>query len=177
MITTERLRLEMPGPEAAAAILAHHRENREHLAPWEPDIGDDRDNVAFWEERLARSLRERDEGVSLRLFVYTKDDGRMVGVCNFTRFVRGPLLSCLVGYHIDRNEQGKGFATEALRAACDHVITKMGITRIEATHDAENARSGRVLAKAGFVVEGFAKGFLATRGQWRDHVLMALVRR
>lgn len=172
-----RMRLEIPGAELAARVLQHHVANREHLFPWEPAHALDWLTLGYWIDRLERSQREHVAGVSTRFIAFAKDDDRILGVCNFTRFVREPLLSCTIGYHIDRLERRRGFATEMVRCACAHVTSSMGFTRVEATYDVDNPGSGRVLSKAGFEVEGRARAYLLTGGRWRDHVLTALVAR
>jgi ribosomal-protein-alanine N-acetyltransferase len=37
-----------------------------------------------------------------------------------------------------------------------------------------NERSGLLLKRLGFAVEGYARDYLLINGQWRDHVLTAL---
>ena len=38
----------------------------------------------------------------------------------------------------------------------------------------ENTRSGRLLARLGFVREGYSRRYLFINGAWRDHVLTSL---
>jgi len=45
-----------------------------------------------------------------------------------------------------------------------------------ANYQPSNERSAEVLRKLGFSIEGFARDYLFLAGQWRDHVLTALVR-
>jgi ribosomal-protein-alanine N-acetyltransferase len=37
-----------------------------------------------------------------------------------------------------------------------------------------NERSGRLLRRLGFTVEGYARDYLLIAGKWEDHVLTAL---
>ncbi len=55
-----------------------------------------------------------------------------------------------IGYGVCASCQGRGVATEAVRAMCD--LARPGATVVLAETDLENAASQRVLAKAGFEV-------------------------
>jgi ribosomal-protein-alanine N-acetyltransferase len=37
-----------------------------------------------------------------------------------------------------------------------------------------NRRSGNVLKRAGFVVEGYARDYLMINGKWEDHIFTSL---
>ena len=59
-----------------------------------------------------------------------------------------------VGYRFDPDHWGRGYATEALRAAVDFIFTHTELDRLQATADVRNTASNRVLEKCGFVHEG-----------------------
>ena len=59
-----------------------------------------------------------------------------------------------IGYGIDGAFQGRGYATEALRAALSWAFRHPALQRVEAETDPENAASQRVLAKCGFLPTG-----------------------
>lgn len=164
--------LEVPEPEAAPLVLAYFERNRSHLAPWDPPRPAGFDTVAFWKERLATARLELLQEQSLRLFVFK--EGSIVGACNFTNIVRGPFQACFLGYSIDGALEGKGYMSEALRAAIGHAFTQLRLHRIQANYIPENVRSGQLLKKLGFAVEGYARDYLFIGGAWRDHVLTAL---
>jgi RimJ/RimL family protein N-acetyltransferase len=56
-----------------------------------------------------------------------------------------------IGYTVIPQAQGKGYASEALRAVCDYAFSQAGVKAINAYVLAENAGSVRVLEKQGFV--------------------------
>jgi len=56
-----------------------------------------------------------------------------------------------IGYTVIPKAQGKGIASEALRAVCDYAFNQVGVKAINAYVLAENVGSVRVLEKAGFV--------------------------
>lgn len=59
-----------------------------------------------------------------------------------------------VGYRLDPDLWGRGYVTEALRAAVEFIFTHTELDRLHATADVRNTASNRVLEKCGFVHEG-----------------------
>jgi ribosomal-protein-alanine N-acetyltransferase len=175
-LSTERLRLWVAGPEDAAELLRHHAENREHLGRWAPPAPSDVYTLAYWQARAATSRRDVVEGRAVRLAVaWQGSPDRIIGTCSFTEIVRGPVQACQLGYGLDQHEQGKGVMTEALGAAIGFAFGPLKLHRITASYMPSNTRSGRLLERLGFVVEGCARAHLFIRGAWRDHVLAALI--
>ncbi len=175
-LQTDRLVLTLPPPEEAGRVARYYQENREHHGPWDPPRPEAFFTPAYWRTRLVENRAELEEDRSLRLFISDRDDrrGAVLGAVNFTSFTRGAFQACRLGYSLDQHAVGKGIMTEALRAAVTHVFEELGFHRIEANYIPTNERSGRVLRRVGFVVEGYARDYLFIAGQWRDHVLTSL---
>ncbi len=172
-IETARLVLTVPGVEAAPAIAGFYRENMPFLNAYNPSSVDWSDEEQA-RARLERGRAELGLDQSLRLFVFQRGGGRVIGRVAFAQIVRGPLQACVLGYGLGERDQGQGFMTEALRAAIDFVWDELRLHRIEASYAPANERSGRVLRRLGFAVEGFARDYLFIDGAWRDHVRTAL---
>jgi ribosomal-protein-alanine N-acetyltransferase len=172
-ILTDRLRLWMPGPGDAGLMLAYFMENRDHLARWSPPTPSDFYTRGYWERRLEANRGELAADRSLRLSVSWRDDDlrRVIGTIGLTEIQRGPFHACHCGYGLDQRQIGRGVMTEALRAVCDYAFATMALHRIEANYMPTNERSGQVLRRAGFVIEGYARDYLFINGAWRDHVL------
>ena len=178
-IRTERLILTLPPPEAARRMLDYHERNREHFAPWSPPEPPGFRTEKYWRERLALNRLDYRQGRSLRLAIASISDprGDILGECNFSQVFRGPFLACMLGYKIDRACEGQGLMHEALAAATAHVFQELRLHRIQAAYMPENVRSGRLLARLGFTIEGHAREYLFIAGAWRDHVLTSLTNR
>jgi ribosomal-protein-alanine N-acetyltransferase len=99
----------------------------------------------------------------------------VIGFVNFNAFQRGPFQACLLGYSLDEHHQGKGVMFEALERAIAHVFGELKLHRIMANYLPDNARSGKLLERLGFVREGYARNYVHIDGRWRDHVLTSLV--
>ncbi len=80
-----------------------------------------------------------------------------------------------LGYSIAVDEQGKGYATEALAAVLEALFSVPGMHRIVANVDPENAPSRRVLEKLGFRFEGRSLRSVFVRGEWVDDDRFALL--
>lgn len=177
VIETERLLLTLPPADAASQLIRYYEENREHLDPWSPLAPPDFYTENYWRERLekARESFRRDQSMSLVAFERGGPGGRVVAVCNFSNFIRGPFQACYLGYGIDRRDEGRGLMFEALAAAIEYAFDELRLHRIMANYVPTNERSGRLLRRLGFTVEGYARDYLLIAGVWRDHVLTSLV--
>ena len=64
---------------------------------------------------------------------------------------------------------------EAIRLLVPYAFDTLRLHRIEAACIPDNARSMRVLEKAGFKREGLLRSYLRINGSWQDHYLYALI--
>jgi [ribosomal protein S5]-alanine N-acetyltransferase len=176
IIETERLLLTLGAPETAARYAAFAAENEEHLGRWEPPRPDGYFSEAYWYRRLERNRDELARDASFRLSVFRRSDpdGPVLGHVNFSQIVRGAAQSCSLGYSLDRRCVGRGMMTEALAGALPFVFGQLALHRVQANYIPINERSGRVLRRLGFVVEGYARDYLFIGGKWRDHILTSL---
>jgi [ribosomal protein S5]-alanine N-acetyltransferase len=175
-IETPRLALALPPSSAAARLLAYRIENATHLAPWEPPAEPGWDTEAYQRAQIEKNRRELVEDRSMRLALTRRDDpeGPILGQVNLSNFVRGAFHACHVGYSLDHRFEGQGLMHEALGAVIRHAFDVLRLHRVQANYLPTNERSARLLAKLGFVVEGYARDYLYIAGGWRDHVLTAL---
>jgi ribosomal-protein-alanine N-acetyltransferase len=174
-LTTPRLTLQMMAPALAAGLAAFFRRNEARLRPWDPPRPSGILEVPFWEAEAARAAVDFRDGAVVRWLMFGPDaPDRVIGRINFTQIVRGPFQSCMLGYAIDGDFEGRGLMHEALQATLRHVFESLHLHRVQANHLPENLRSARLLQRLGFRVEGQAHAYLFINGAWRDHVLTAL---
>jgi len=176
VIETDRLSLTLGAPATAARFATFALENEDHLGPWEPPRPEGYFTETYWQRRLEKNRDELARDVSLRLSIFRRNDpdGPVLGHVNFSQIVRGSAQSCYLGYSLDRRCVGRGMMTEALAGALPFVFDELGLHRVQANYIPTNERSGRVLRRLGFVVEGYARDYLFIGGAWRDHVLTSL---
>jgi ribosomal-protein-alanine N-acetyltransferase len=175
-IETERLLLTIPAEDAATRMLAFAEENREHLTRWQPPEPEGYYTENFWRDYLKRSLEDflQDRSMKLVLFEKERPQGAVIGECNYSNFVRGPFQACYLGYKIDYRAEGRGLMREALTASISYAFETLRLHRIMANYVPANERSGRLLRRLGFTVEGYARDYLLIDGAWRDHILTSL---
>lgn len=174
-LITPRLYVELATPEHAALFAEHFARNRGHFARWEPPRGKV-ESVEHSHALLADGLAEFAAGRSVRLAVLPRQKGDvLIGRINFSQISRGVFQSCMLGYAIDHEYEGRGLMREALAASIDWMFETMKLHRVQANHLPENERSARLLTRLGFMREGLAREYLFINGAWRDHVLNARV--
>ena len=89
---------------------------------------------------------------------------------SFSDITRTDDKNCRVGYKLDQNHTGKGYATEALRTLLPEIHKNLHIHRVEADILLENLPSMRLIERLGFTYEGVARSSHEIDGVWRDHL-------
>ena len=175
-LKSSRLILRHGQPKDISAILAYYRDNQEHLAPFEPLKPSAFYTRSYWEESLNERLLDAQEGRSLRLFIFLREQPDvLIGTVNFNNYVRGVFQSCTLGYSLSEKAQGHGYMNEALQLGIRHVFEAVKLHRIGANYLPHNQRSANLLKRLGFSVDGYARDYLYIAGQWQDHILTSLV--
>lgn len=175
LLVTERLHLKLLEPREAPMMVRFRRENQNFLEPWEPTRPPEFFTQGFWEMQLSAALREFRQGSSLCLALLDPAEFEVIGVCNYTNIIRGTYQACHLGYAIAERHQGKGMMYEALDASIRYVFEEMRLHRIMANYLPHNHRSGDLLARLGFAIEGSARQLLMINGRWEDHVLTSKI--
>ncbi|MBI1981375.1 MAG: GNAT family N-acetyltransferase [Methylocystis sp.] len=149
--------------------------SRSFLTPWEPLWPIDDLTRASFRYRVRRHAEEmaRDEAYSF--FIFREEDDALMGGLSFGHVRRGVSQAATLGYWMGEPYAGKGHMTRAVRAACVYAFEKRGFHRIEAACLPTNEPSKRLLERVGFKQEGYARAYLNINGQWRDHLLYALL--
>ena len=174
---TERLVMRTPHDDMAGALVEYGRRNKGHFAASGPLV-----TTEATEEQTLRSLRDGQAelasgaGVRWYLFERNKPSGEIIGNITFSNIVRGVFLAAHLGYRIDHRFEGRGLMTEGLLRAIAWAFDESKLHRLMANYVPTNERSGKVLRRLGFVVEGYARDYLYLEGRWKDHVLTSLVK-
>lgn len=89
-----------------------------------------------------------------------------------------PFSPCIeVGWRLARDSWGKGYATEAARAALDFGFTRLGLPEIVSFTAVRNERSRRVMQRLGMIERGeFDHPALPADSPLRRHVWFSIAR-
>ena len=178
VLYSDRLCLKNLTYKDTKCLLDYYSRNKTFLQPWVPTYGDRFFNYTHQEKWLISEEKLTREGRMLKLFIFHKSDTefeKIIGTVAFTNIIRGPLQSCFLGYNVDKLENGKGFASEAVALACEYVFKEFKLHRIEANIIPRNAPSIRIVEKLKFEKEGLSKDYLKINGIWEDHFRYALL--
>lgn len=172
-ITTKNLILRFPRPEDLTSLKAFESRNKIHLSHWETVT--ELPAEEEYKKRLINWIKECEEGKSARFFIFLKEQPQqLLGMCNFTQIFHGAFRACYLGYKIDAQHEGKGLMFEALQYALKYIFEELHLHRVMANYLPINMRSGKLLNRLGFIIEGYAKNYLLINNRWEDHILTAL---
>ncbi|MCF4966213.1 ribosomal protein S5-alanine N-acetyltransferase [Nostoc sp. CMAA1605] len=176
IITSDRLLLRIGIQEDIPRIVQYFRENKDFLTPFYPTWTEHFFTEDYWHNQVENNFLEFIHDQSLKLFIFPKKQPKtIIGTVNFNNFIRGAAHFCHLGYGLAETAQGQGYMTEALQVATEYVFQELNFHRIMANYMPHNQRSGNVLKRLGFVVEGYARDYLLINGQWQDHILTSLI--
>jgi len=176
-LKSDRVELLLPDESAAPRVLDYFVRNVPHHGFTLPDRPKDFLTEGYWRKRLVDDRSDFESDTSMRMFMFHRGEsaGPVIGDCGLTNFVRGPLQACFLGYGLDHDHVGRGLAFEGVGALVAYAFETLGFHRIMAGYLPTNERSGNLLRRLGFTVEGYARDYLYLNNAWRDHILTALI--
>jgi len=161
-------------PDDAGEYLDLLVRNREFLRPYEPVRPPGYWTLDEQREQLEQAAREAEAGTGFAFGIYARADGALVGRVALANIVRKAWQNATLGYWIDGERNGRGFATEASELALRFAFGDAGLHRVQAGVMPRNARSIRVIEKLGMRFEGLAERYLLINGVWEDHRMYAM---
>jgi len=112
----------------------------------------------------------------LSLAVETSDSGKLVGFIGLRGICGRSRRAEMWIYLGDKEVWGKGYGTNALVAICQHAFSDMNLHRLWLECDPEHYAGVKCYEKVGFVREGIQRDGYYRRGQFRDTMIMGLLR-
>ena len=102
--------------------------------------------------------------------------GRLVGDLALRVDVDEP-RQAEIGFTLDPNQQGKGYATEAVRGLLHYTFQTHGLHRVIAVTDALNAPAAALLKRSGMRQEAHFVESVFFKGEWGSELLFAMLQR
>jgi ribosomal-protein-alanine N-acetyltransferase len=114
-------------------------------------------------------------GASIGLVARDSESGRIVGVTNLSQIFLKGFESAYLSYYGMVSFAGTGGMAQAVKLTTVYAFVELGLHRLEANIQPENARSIRLVKRLGFRKEGFSPRYLRIGGVWCDHERWALL--
>jgi len=172
MLETTRLRLRRFRDDDCALFMAYRND---------PEVA----RYQSWEgitESEARTLIHEVKEIQpwapgewLQIAIELKETGEIVGDCAF-KIEEDDERQAEIGYTLARAYQGRGIASEAVSCVLDYAFASMGLHRVIAITDVENAPSVALLELLGLRREGHFHQNVWFKGKWGDEYLYAILR-
>lgn len=163
---TSHVTVSEPSLADADEFIAAVVESKSVLLPW-VDPADSPDRFAGYLRRAARE----DHACYL---VRHRDCRALVGFVNINSIVRGGFQSGYLGYGGFASHAGRGLMSAGVSAVVSAAFADLGLHRVEANIQPNNARSLALVRRLGFRREGYSPQYLLVDGQWRDHERWAM---
>ena len=163
----ERVHVRHPRPDDEDAFIAAVRVSRRLHRPW-AQLPDSPTTFA--------TLIERQDLDSEEVYlICLNGDGALVGMANLGQIFLGHLRGAYLGYSAFTPHDGQGLMSEGVRLVLRQAFGPIGLHRVEANVQPENARSIALVERLGFRREGYSPKYLKIGGRWRDHVRYAIL--
>ena len=168
--TTERLTVRAMVPADVEAFVAYRSDpGVARYQSWEDYT---LEQGRFLVEEM-QSLRPGIPGEWYQLAV-TDADGALVGDLA-THVDADEHRQLEVGFTLAPEQQGRGYATEALRGLLGHAFDPMGMHRVVAVTDARNDAAAALLLRTGFRKEAHFVDNVFFKGAWGSEYLFAVL--
>lgn len=106
--------------------------------------------------------------------IVLRNDPRLIGAIGLT--LDRALNKGELGYWIGKPFWNLGYATEATIAVLKYGFSDLRLNRITARHFSRNPSSGRVMEKAGMLMEGIARQDILKWGKYEDLTFYGILR-
>lgn len=121
-----------------------------------------------------KEIQPWEPGEWLQIAIELKETGLLVGDCA-VKIAADDERQAEIGYTLSRDYQGRGIASEAVSRVLDYAFVSLGLHRVIAITDCENAPSVALLERLGLRREGHFHQNVWFKGKWGDEYLYAIL--
>lgn len=171
-IKTDRLIIRLAIPEEAEAIYSYRSDFiANKYQGWFPESADE---IRDYLHNMPKTMDVAD--ICFQFAIINIDENRLIGDMGIV-FNSHDNLQAEVGCTLDKKFQGKGYATEALKAMVNYLFVVMQKHRVTASIDPRNTASIQLIERLGFRKEAHFKESYYLRGEWVDDIIYAMLRK
>ena len=117
---------------------------------------------------LKGSEKARQKDLLYILGIFDRLSGQYIGIVSFAVISRLRYQFANLGYEINNQFSGQGYATEAVKAALPFALKSYKLHRIEAGIEPDNLASLKIVEKVGMYSEGLRPRFFHDGKKWLD---------
>jgi len=114
-------------------------------------------------------------GTWFQIAIVKRDNGTLIGDIGI-HFSDDELSQVEVGCTLSKHEQGKGYATEALKETINYLFYRLNKQWVIASIDPRNKKSVELFERLGFRKEAHFKESLLIHGEWVDDLIYAILK-
>lgn len=170
-IETNRLRLRHFREDDCAPFMAYR--NDPEVARYQSWEGITESEARIFIQEV-KEIQPWTPGEWLQIAIELKETGLLVGDCAF-KIEEDDENQAEIGYTLARAYQGRGFASEAISCILEYAFASLGLHRVIAITDVENAPSVALLERLGLRREGHFHQNVWFKGKWGDEYLYAML--
>ena len=122
--------------------------------------------------RRTHAIRRQKKGYAFG--IEHKESGRIIGMCSVFSILEKH-RHAEVGYWVNKNYWGQGYATEALELMLKFCFNELKFHRVVAGAFTANRVSQHMLKKAGFKREGYLRQHAKVRRRWMDLIFYGML--
>ena len=175
-LTTSRLLLQVENSSKAGEVLSFYLKNRELFEQFEPTRPESFYTLDYQTASMNYEYNAAIKGKSLRYYIYLKEQpNQIIGSVNFSQIMHGPFSRAAIGYKLDADYHGYGYASEACQAAITVIFSDYKIHRLDARVAPNNTPSIKLLERIGFRFEGIEYQGVEVNGTFKDHYRYGLI--
>lgn len=165
--------LKLLTPEYAEDMCIYYVNNKERLKEFEPTRSEDFYTEGAQRNILIEGYKQYLNGTSIAFGIFK--DRELIGRIQCSNIVDGIFKNGIVGYSIDKSQEGKGYMKESLQLFIKYAFEEMELHRLEASVLVDNEKSKGVLKACKFKELGLNEKYLYINGKWRDHITYYLI--
>jgi ribosomal-protein-alanine N-acetyltransferase len=174
---TERLRLKVLDGGSAPSVLGFMLKNYDFFSYTIPLPAKDSINLehilnSFW---LEFDGMTRGNLLHFYLLEKNNENSPIIGDIYISDITELCVMSCCLGYKIDKDYQSKGLMKEALTAVIDFIYNELMLHKVNAYIMETNIASIELIKRLGFVLDGISRDYLNLNGRWEDHQIYSLI--